>query len=317
MIGWAEVMPWRANSILLAILSAAVVAEAAYESDCCNGRDEDGDAKVDAEDGDCGDSPCLCTRPEMEIFFGEPGEWGREETPQDGEFVFADASSITLSIRLRSMRAIEFFSLRMVRSSHGSDHLYTLQGPEGSLLPEFIILLDFTPGVLNHAWVPNQLLTARRIISIEPGPVFDGFPPGSLLEIDFEDPSGDVIDLIFHGSSMMLEGLLEAPRSCGGLDLIRLELEPAAPAFRRGDTNADGRSDLADAIAILSYLFLHGTRPPCDTAADVDVNGTLAVTDVLRILFTLFSGGPPLPAPFPDCGPRLDEDSLGCGSFDC
>ena len=310
-------MRWRTNSILCAILSAAVVAEAAYESDCCNGRDEDADTKIDGEDSDCGDSPCLCTRPELELFFGAPGEWGRGEPPQNGEFMYADASSSTLSIRLRSLRASEFFRFRIVRSSRGTDHVYTLQGPEGSPLPEFTILLDFTPGVLMYAWVPNQFVTARRILSVEPGPVFDGFPPGSLVEVDFKDPSGDVIDVIFHGSSMSGEGLLEAPRSCGGFDLIHLEIEPTAPAFRRGDTNADGRSDLADAVAILGYLFLLGDRPACDTSADVDANGSLAVTDALRILLALFGGGPPIPAPFPDCGPRLDEDSLGCGSFDC
>jgi hypothetical protein len=310
-------MRWRANSILLSILSAGVVAEGAYESDCCNGRDEDGDERIDAEDSDCGDSPCLCTRPELELFFGHPGEWGRGETPQNGDFLYADASSNTLSIRLRSMRESESFRFRIVRSSRGTDHVYTLQGPEGSRLPEFTILLDFVPGVLVYAWVPNQFVTARRILSVEPGPVFDGFPAGGLVEVNFEDPSGDVIDVIFHGSSMRDEGLLEAPRNCGGFDLIHLELEPTASAFRRGDFNADGQSNIADAIAILAYLFVHGDRPPCDTAADVDANGILAVTDALRILIALFGGGPPIPAPFPECGPRLDEDSLGCGSFDC
>jgi len=45
--------------------------------------------------------------------------------------------------------------------------------------------------------------------------------------------------------------------------------------FIRGDANADGRSDLSDAVALLGYLFLGGANVPCDQAADADDSGDL------------------------------------------
>ena len=46
--------------------------------------------------------------------------------------------------------------------------------------------------------------------------------------------------------------------------------------FVRGDSNGDGAIDIADAIAVLSYLFAGGRALDCDDAADVndDVVGT-------------------------------------------
>ena len=303
-------------SIVL-VLAGAVRTPAAYEV-CCDGKDNDGDNKIDAQDSDCGDSPCICTRPNQELFFGRPGPWPPEERPQDGTLRFDDERSSTISLRARSLWGPYFLSFRIVRRFEGMDHVYSIEGPEDGVLPLFIIITDFVPGSPVHGRASNELVTPRRIVAIEPGPIFDdGFPDANLLEIG--DPSDDIVGVTFHGTWERREGMISGDglSTCGGLDLLRLELEPAAPVFRRGDANADGRSDIADAVAILSYLFLHGDRPPCDTAADVDASGSLAVTDAVRILLALFGGGPPIPAPFPDCGPRLPEDSLGCGSFDC
>ena len=315
MIGWAEVMHRRAFSSLLLVLVGALPARAAFES-CCNGSDDDGDEKVDAEDSDCGDSPCLCTRRDPELFFGHPGPWSPDDRPQDGALRFDDDRSSTVSIRMRSTLEGYFFAFRIVRTSRGMDHVYSLVGPQDGVPPLFTLISDFIPGQTAPGRAANQLVTPRRIVAIEPGPIFDGgFPDANLLEIG--DPSDDIVAVTFHGTYERPEAMFFGEKNCEGLDLLHLELEPAAPAFRRGDANADGRSDLADAVAILSYLFLHGERPPCDTAADVDVSGSLAFTDAVRILLALFGRGPPIPAPFPDCGPRLLEDSLGCGSFDC
>ena len=307
----------RAFSSLLLVLACTIPARAAYEI-CCDAKDNDGDSKVDAQDPDCGDSPCTCTRRLQELFFGRPGTWSPEDRPQEGTLRFDDDRSSTISLRARSLQGTYFLSFRIVRRSEGMDHVYSIEGPEDGVPPLFTIITDFVPGSIVHGHAANQLVTPRRIVAIEPGPIFDdGVPDGNLLEIG--DPSDDIVAVTFHGTWERREGMLSGHGlgTCGGLDLLRLELEPAAPAFRRGDANADGRSDIADAVAILAYLFLHGDRPSCDTAADVDVSGSLAVTDAVRILLALFAGGPPIPEPFPDCGSRLLEDSLGCGSFDC
>jgi hypothetical protein len=89
--------------------------------------------------------------------------------------------------------------------------------------------------------------------------------------------------------------------------------------FRRGDSNGDGGTNLADAVYTLNYLFLGGTEPECLEAADDDDNGTINLTDPVRLLNYLFLGGPAPPAPGPgpgDCGEDpAGSPNLGCRSY--
>jgi hypothetical protein len=101
--------------------------------------------------------------------------------------------------------------------------------------------------------------------------------------------------------------------------------------FVRGDANQDGRVDVADAISIISFLFVYGAQPRCLDAADVNDDaylGTLNgvnLADALYLLQYLFVRGRPVPPPFHspyvrfpmDCGldPQLD-DGLGCENYD-
>ncbi len=92
--------------------------------------------------------------------------------------------------------------------------------------------------------------------------------------------------------------------------------------FKRGDVNAKGDVDLADAICILVYLFGGpGSRceeaiPRCHDAADANDDGSNDLGDALYILTWLFSDGPPPPDPGPfNCGPDPTPDDLGCMSY--
>jgi hypothetical protein len=86
-----------------------------------------------------------------------------------------------------------------------------------------------------------------------------------------------------------------------------------AAAFRRGDSNGDGRADLSDAIATLGYLFLGSVAISCLDAADADDSGVLNLTDAIFLLGHLFLGGPAPPPPgIGDCGGDLTEDGLSC-----
>ena len=84
--------------------------------------------------------------------------------------------------------------------------------------------------------------------------------------------------------------------------------------FIRSDADADGATNLADAIAILDYLFIGGTIP-CNDAADIDDDGALDLSDPIVLLGYLFSNTPAPPAPFPDCGIDPTPDALDCDSF--
>ena len=92
---------------------------------------------------------------------------------------------------------------------------------------------------------------------------------------------------------------------------------PSASArpFRRGDANADGALDIADAVFTLNYLFAAGPVPPCADAADANDDGTLDISDAVTLLAHLFAGAGPLPAPFGSCGGDPSPDTLTCASF--
>ena len=76
------------------------------------------------------------------------------------------------------------------------------------------------------------------------------------------------------------------------------------PPFRRGDANADGKTDITDAVVILGYLFQGGTNPSCLDALDTNDSGRIDLTDAVYLLAFLFQGGANPPAPGPaTCGP--------------
>jgi hypothetical protein len=85
--------------------------------------------------------------------------------------------------------------------------------------------------------------------------------------------------------------------------------------FSRGDSNADGTLNIADAIGVLTFLFSGGRPPLCLDAADADDDGSATITDAIRVLNYLFLGADPPPPPFPDVGPDPSEDDLDCLLF--
>lgn len=91
----------------------------------------------------------------------------------------------------------------------------------------------------------------------------------------------------------------------------------SSPPFRRGDVNGDGSVDLADAVKVLTWLFLGDAPPDCLDAANADHAGEVGLTDAVYVLTYLFLGGTPPPAPGPIiCGSPVDP-SLGCISYSC
>ncbi len=49
--------------------------------------------------------------------------------------------------------------------------------------------------------------------------------------------------------------------------------------FVRGDANADGEENIADAVHILKYLFAGGAQPPCADSADVNDDSQIDISD--------------------------------------
>jgi hypothetical protein len=93
------------------------------------------------------------------------------------------------------------------------------------------------------------------------------------------------------------------------------DLTLSCPSFIRGDANADGKPDIADAVYILQNLFADGPEPPCFDAADSNDDSDVNIADSIYLLQHLFAQGPPIPAPYPECGFEAEVDDLFCVSF--
>ncbi len=83
--------------------------------------------------------------------------------------------------------------------------------------------------------------------------------------------------------------------------------------FRRGDVNGDAALNIADAIALLGFLFSGAAAPGCLDAGDVNDDGSNNIADAIALLGFLFSGAAEPPAPGSSCGfDPTDTDPLDC-----
>jgi len=92
----------------------------------------------------------------------------------------------------------------------------------------------------------------------------------------------------------------------------------ASPDFVRGDCNADGGHDIADAITALQFLFAQGSTGGCAAACDSNADAAIDIADAIHTVSTLFEGGAPPPLPHPTCGPDPagpGGDALPCFGF--
>ena len=131
-----------------------------------------------------------------------------------------------------------------------------------------------------------------------------------------QDPNGDPIGNVlvqswefggYGGDQTELAGLIVGALGGGGGG-------PTLPEFVRGDCNADGGFNIADAIFLLAALFSGGPAGTCLDSCDANDDGGINIADAIFSLAALFSGGP---APTPTtCGvDPTDTDALDCVSF--
>ncbi|MEM7262756.1 MAG: dockerin type I repeat-containing protein, partial [Planctomycetota bacterium] len=126
-----------------------------------------------------------------------------------------------------------------------------------------------------------------------------------LAQLLFFDPTPETIASMFS--------LLD-PIAAKSSEIDAILDSPTEPEFIRPDCNGDGGLDIADAIALLNFLFGGGTIT-CEDACDANDDGALNIGDAITILNALFAGGG-VPAPT-DCGPDPTDDALGCEISPC
>jgi hypothetical protein len=110
-----------------------------------------------------------------------------------------------------------------------------------------------------------------------------------------------------------LQSILAVSLLLAGHTFVPVLAEPGS-RFRRGDSNDDGRFDLADSIRILNWLFAGGVEVPCVKSADVNDDGRTDMSDPISLLAFLFLGNVAPPQPYPDCGQDPTPDGLSCES---
>jgi hypothetical protein len=99
-------------------------------------------------------------------------------------------------------------------------------------------------------------------------------------------------------------------------------------AFRRGDTNGDGRYNLSDGIGLLFYLFQGGVGGDCLVALNIDGStqggdrltedvNDIQINDAIQLLQYLFGNGVPPASPFDACGqsPSPVSGPMRCREF--
>ena len=96
---------------------------------------------------------------------------------------------------------------------------------------------------------------------------------------------------------------------------------PGVGPFIRGDCDGNGvvGGTPTEAIVLLNFAFRGAVAPGCVAACDAEANGSIGVTDALRILRFAFLGVGVPDAPFPDCtrSALATDIDLGCEVTAC
>lgn len=127
-------------------------------------------------------------------------------------------------------------------------------------------------------------------------------------------------ELLVVGTNVLAAEVHQGSASSSDLG-FDLELRATPPGdvepvtFRRGDVDADGATNITDAVSALQHLFQGTAAPPCISAADANDDGVFDISDAVAVLMYLFAGADDLPDPLTSCGVDPTPDDLGCEAF--
>ncbi len=183
------------------------------------------------------------------------------------------------------------FDLASLREAHGAENIsfFSVYAGEGSLQPAgtvncHVIMTDGAGNVVASAskgpFTDNAEFVELRI------------PAEAAFLTLAVGSNGDGIgnDHGVFGNAFLTRCSLLDPDDCG-----TIIIEDKVYVLM-GNVNTDSKVDIADAIALLGYLFGGGTKPPpvCAKAADANDDNKLDIADAIKILGYLFSQQPML-----------------------
>ena len=119
-----------------------------------------------------------------------------------------------------------------------------------------------------------------------------------------------------HGYVTLTEG--DPPLMVEACEFRLRAVSHIAP-FVRCDPNDDGANNIADAVWIFNELFRGEAATACPAAGDCNGDSERNITNGIYALLHQFTGGPPPPAPYPECGsaPGLTPEDCPFGSTRC
>lgn len=162
------------------------------------------------------------------------------------------------------------------------------------------VLLDLIPPYHGQTIPASQLaLPFARFL----GDVLPAAEAVDTIDLSFQDGLGTPpVENIF-----VIANRSVAPQKIDGQILI-----DNRPVFVRGDANMDRRVDKSDAIVLALYVFNMWSNPVCLAALDVDDDTRINLADAIYLLSYLFVAGSPIPAPFPLAGIDPTPPYLPC-----
>lgn len=128
--------------------------------------------------------------------------------------------------------------------------------------------------------------------------------------------AGYTIDINGSGKTIPVTGTSD---TCPTQNILRVTLGTVVPAdpFSRGDTNGDGKINIADPIIMVQNIFLGKIKLfDCDDMLDANNDGAKTGADPVALLNWLFIGADNLAAPFRTCGDDTDT-RLDCKVTNC
>jgi hypothetical protein len=146
----------------------------------------------------------------------------------------------------------------------------------------------------------------------------DGTAVGLGFDLAPSANSGEIVSLSssesgpFSGPVSYVVG-----RDSGIIYLLSANLAGTGSDFIRGEVVADGSLNLLDVTQMLLLMFDSNQDPSaCPDALDVNDDGLFNIADAIALLTYLFEGGSSPPPPSGDCGPDDTIDNLTCQQFD-
>ena len=216
-----------------------------------------------------------------------------------------DVNGFGLAIGHDSTR-VEFLEAEpgVFLEEHAGTDLYLFSSAASSVdFMTLFVAFDLSlPLTVPPTKIPTDTLLATLVYALKPGA-----EPGDVdLRNEDETFGNPPIANIYTTEKLEIRPALQS-------GLIRIP--DLRPRFSRGDVDANGSRNLADASVVILYLFSGGEAPLCMKAADADDNGAVNVSDTILLLNHLFLGGVSPAAPFDECGPDPTADDLGCEDF--